>query len=399
MSDVRTWTVTDVREREWIEQLDLSPGSIAVPSSHRWSIRKSRLHGGLTDGVDVIEVNNGNLSFTVVPTRGMGIWKGEYNGDPIGWRAPTAGPVNPAFVNLAEQGGLGWLKGFDECIVRCGLNSNGAPCTDVFQDNNGNPTDVELPLHGRIANLPAGKVEIQIKPGPPTELIILGVVDEQMLFCPQLRLVSRISTVVGSNVLRISDTVVNIRDVPSEMEMLYHCNFGPPFLDEDSLLVAPSLEVAPRDARAAEDVDSYTRYLGPTPGYVEQVYWHEMAAAEDGSTVVLLRNVEGDRGVALRYNVERMPCFTQWKNTAGEREGYTTGLEPGVNLPNPKPFERQQGRVRMLAPGESWPLDLTLEILDDAAGVTGIEAEVDALLAGRKPVVHAEPVAKWSVLD
>jgi hypothetical protein len=182
------------------------------------------------------------------------------------------------------------------------------------------------------------------------------------------------------------------------MEMLYHCNFGPPFLDEGSLLVAPSLEVAPRDARAAEDIASYTRYRGPTPGYVEQVYWHELAGGADGATVVLLRNADGDRGVALRFNLNQMPCFTQWKNTAGEREGYTTGLEPGVNFPNPKPFEREQGRVRTLEAGESWSFDLALEIHDTAEGVSGVETEVAELLAGRTPVVHDAPVAKWSKL-
>jgi galactose mutarotase-like enzyme len=396
MSDVRTWTLTDVSERVWVEQLDLNPSSIAVRSVNRWAVRKRRLHGGLSEGVDIVEVDNGNLSFTVVPTRGMGLWRGTFNGNPIGWRSPVTGPVNPCFVNPVEQGGLGWLKGFDECIVRCGLNWNGAPCTDVVPDNNGNPAETELPLHGRIANMPAHKVDVQIKPGPPTELTVIGIVDEQMLFCPQLRLVTRIATVAGSNVVTISDKIINVRETPTEVEMLYHCNFGPPFLDEDSMLVTPSLEVAPRDARAAEDIDSYAVYAGPTPGYVEQVYWHEMAAAADGGTVAMLRNADRDRAVAIRYNVNQMPHFTQWKNTVGEREGYTTGLEPGTNLPNPKPFEREKGRVLTLQPGESYAIDFSLEVHDTPDGISGVEAEIRELLGGRTPEVHSQPVPKWS---
>src|SRR5271165_4181047 len=39
-----------------------------------WSITKRVLAGGRQDGVEVIEVNNGLLTFTVVPTRGFQVW-------------------------------------------------------------------------------------------------------------------------------------------------------------------------------------------------------------------------------------------------------------------------------------------------------------------------------------
>ena len=34
------------------------------------------------------------------------------------------------WVPLTEPSGLGWLSGFDELMVRCGLESNGAPDFD-----------------------------------------------------------------------------------------------------------------------------------------------------------------------------------------------------------------------------------------------------------------------------
>jgi hypothetical protein len=80
----------------------------------------------------------------------------------------------------------------------------------------------------------------------------------------------------------------------------------------------------------------------------------------------------------------------------GEREGYVTGMEPGINLPNPKTFEREKGRVVVLQPGASYSSDLTLEIHDQAEGVAAVEAEVASLLAGRKTVVHPRPIATWS---
>ena len=90
----------------------------------------------------------------------MGIWKGRYSGRSIGWNSPVRRPFTPNLVDLQDRGGLGWLAEFDEAIVRCGLDSTRAPGPDVVPNNMGVPTQVDLTLHGKIANLPAWRVEI-----------------------------------------------------------------------------------------------------------------------------------------------------------------------------------------------------------------------------------------------
>ncbi len=131
--------------------------------------------GGLQDGVDLIRVDNGALSFYIVPTRGMGIWKGVYKGIPLGWDSPVRDPVHPGFLDLNDRGGLGWLKGFNEWIVRCGLESNGGPCKDMIVDNNGNRSEVALTLHGKVANIPARFVEVRVELSPPHRITVLGI--------------------------------------------------------------------------------------------------------------------------------------------------------------------------------------------------------------------------------
>jgi len=381
--------LTDVNTGIWTDAFSITKDN--------WSIVKRTLHGGFTEGVDLIEVSNGALSFTIVPTRGMGLWKGRYADCTIGWRSPVAGPVNPMFINALDYGGLGWLQGFDECIVRCGLDSNGGPGKDIVQDNNGNPSEVMLTLHGKIANTPAHHVEVSvIESDEATELVVAGTVDAGMLFFPSLRLETRISTLVGSNAVTIHDEVVNMNTVPRELELLYHCNYGEPFLGKGSRLLAPSHKVAPRDLRAADGIKGFDIYQAPTPGYVEQCYWHQLCADRKGNTVVMLRNQAGDKGVALRFNVKQLPCFTQWKNTGGMEDGYVTGLEPGTNFPNPKMFERKQGRVIQLAPGKRHIADLTMEIHSTKKGVSGVEKEISDLLDGKSPKVLPHPVAEWS---
>ena len=411
----KSFVLTDVEQGIWLDKFTLNPAKLKVAGrrKEKWSIVKRTLHGGLADGVDLVEVNNGPFTFSVLPTRGMGVWRGSYRGLPVGWRAPVRGPVHPKFVNLADRGSLGWLQGFDEMIARCGLDSNGAPCVDSVIDNNGNPRQTPLPLHGRIANQPACRVSVELVPGDPPEIAVCGVVEESMLFAPSLRLTTRISTRLGENAFTIADEVTNIRGIDAELQMLYHCNFGQPFLEAAARFVAPSLTIAPRDARATEDAD-YAAYLGPTPGYVEQVFYHELATDADGWTAAALVNAGGpgrgtgrlaenrgtgrfaDKAVVVRFNRNELPCFAQWKNTIPVGDGYVTGLEPGTNFPNAKPFERANGRVIKLPPGGTWRATLRVEVLDSAEAVAGLQREIAALGAGKPRVVHAKPLPAWS---
>src|SRR3954454_763928 len=167
MTRYKSWTLTDVRGDIWVDSFAAGPDSLHLPTPHDWSLRKRTLRGGLRDGVDLIEVHNGGLSFAVLPTRGLGLWRGDYHGSPLGCRAPAPGPVPPKFVQLADRGGLGWLAGFDELLCRCGLASNGPP---------GEDRGARLTLHGRIANLPAQRVEARISLDPPYEISVTGEV-------------------------------------------------------------------------------------------------------------------------------------------------------------------------------------------------------------------------------
>ena len=123
-----SFILTDVADDLWVEDFTITPADLGLSATHPWSVTKRALHGGRREGVELIVVNNGVLAFSIVPTRGMGLWKGQFRGDRIGWDSPiTDGPVNPAFVNLMSTGGLGWLEGFDELLARCGLETTAPP--------------------------------------------------------------------------------------------------------------------------------------------------------------------------------------------------------------------------------------------------------------------------------
>ncbi|KYH42848.1 MAG: hypothetical protein AYL33_000080 [Candidatus Bathyarchaeota archaeon B63] len=385
----------DVEKGIYIEDWSISGEELDIGGGG-WRIEKKRLHGGLSDGVDLLTVNNGRLSIVILPTRGMGIWKGEYMGMFLGWEPPVRSPIHPRHINLEARGGLGWLDGFNEMVVRCGLSSLGLPGMDVITDNTGRKKEVMLTLHGRIANIPAEAVKIQIGLRPPFNLEVEGIVYERSMFGSNLRLTSRITTALGSNSFTISDTVENLRGVPDEMQLLYHCNFGRPILEGGARLVAPIGKMAPRDPVAAEEIDSFDLFGPPQSGFVEKVYFMRLIADERGETLVALTNRRGDKAVSLRYHVKRLPCFTLWKNTAGLGGGYVVGLEPGTSFPNMKAFERMRGRVVLLKPGEKYHSSVTISVHLGSDEVQGVLERVEKIRNGAVPEVSRRPLEEFS---
>jgi hypothetical protein len=363
-------------------------------STSGWSVKSYTLRGGLQEGVEVVEINNGKLSFAVLPTRGMGIWKGQCGDISLGWDSPVKAPVHPAFINLQERGGIGWLKGFNEWIVRCGLNSMGAPGTDSVLDYSGNAFDVSLTLHGNIANIPARAVSIEIT---DEAIILKGEVDETMMFGPALRLNTEIRTELGSGTLTITDTVTNLGGNPVEHELLYHINYGETLLEKGTRMLAPFKQVAPRDARAAEGIETFDQYEAPKLGFVEQAYWYELIGQRGSrETLAMLRNAKGDQASLLRFTLKDFPCFTLWKNTAAKADGYVTGLEPSTSYPNSRKFEREKGRVLSLAGGESRKTKLVIETLDTKKEIQAAETEIKKLQKTAKATVHPQPIARFS---
>src|SRR5260221_6186948 len=57
-------------------------GSASTPA---WSAQLRTLHGGRQEGVQVIDVDNGAMTFTIVPTRGFEVWKAQVGKLRLGW--------------------------------------------------------------------------------------------------------------------------------------------------------------------------------------------------------------------------------------------------------------------------------------------------------------------------
>lgn len=390
-----SWVLTDTAHHVWVDSFAVDNNLLGLAAPFSWSVHKRTLHGGLSDGVDAVTVDTGKLSFTVLPTRGMGLWRGNYRGLPLGWQSPVVGPVHPKFVAAGERGGLGWLRGFDEWLCRCGLAWYGPPGEDVWTAD-GATQRATLTLHGRVANLPAHWVQVQVDREPPFAIRVTGQVVESELFGPNLALTTTYTTHAGSNRVEIHDVVANRGATPAEFQLLYHCNMGAPLLEAGSRVLYPVRELAPLTPRAAEGIDTYSTYLGPTPGYTEQVYVADVATDAAGRSLAALTNAAADRAVVLRWSRTELPAFTVWKNTAPLADGYVTGLEPSTGFPNFRTFERQQGRLPKLSPGGRWECTWSIEAHDTAADVKAVAEEVEQLQSRVAPTIHRAPTAPYS---
>ena len=380
----KTWEITDCEKQIHQSSAKFDAGELGIDGS---SVVVKTLQGGLNAGVQTIEVVTPKCRFVILPTRGMSLWKAWSAEMEYGWKSPVQGPVHPSFVPLMEPSGLGWLDGFDELLVRCGLESNGAP----EDDEKGK---LRYPLHGRIGNKPARKVSLEVD-SASGDISVIGEVEECRFHFWKLKLTSRTTIKAGSATIQIHDTIENLSASEAECQMLYHVNFGQPLLDAGSQFVAPLKTVVPRNDHAASGIANWQNYPAPQAGYEEQVYFMHLLGDDRGTTQTLLKNAHGTSGVSLGFNIKHLPVYTVWKNPTALEDGYVTGLEPGTNLPNPRSYEGKQGRVVKIAGGKSHSLDLSLTFHNDAAAILKAEAEIAKLQGSTEPKTFDSPQPGW----
>ncbi|MFG0266948.1 MAG: aldose 1-epimerase family protein [Rhodopirellula sp. JB055] len=357
-----------------------------------WTIRHGIFRGGVSEGVEIVRLKNSRMHVDVLPTRGMSIWRIECDGVRFGWHSPVIGPVHPNHVPVSEPSGLGWLSGFDELVVRCGLHSNGAP----QHAPNG---QLEYPLHGHIANTPADSLSVEFDEASGRVELIADTV-ETRLFFKRFRMRSKIRIHADRTEVELLDDVTNELETPQTMQLLYHINLGSPILGEKSRLVTALDELAPKDAHAAEQMDRWDEFDGPTPGQAERVYFGRPRADETGYTHAMLMSPEQDRGFAVSYKTSTLPAFVLWKNTAAESDGYVTGMEPATGFPNRRDFEEQQGRLVDIGAGETKSFRIKLQPFVDPESVETTRQKIQTLTEEGEPTeIFTDPRGDWTDLD
>ena len=326
--------------------------------------RDYTLNGGKAQGVRAIDVRNGaGLEFTVLPDRCLDIAWLSYKGSNMSYISKT-GIVAPQYYNEA---GNEFLRSFSAgFLTTCGLMNVGTSCSEQGET---------FGLHGRIANTPGEQVSAGLDwvEGQPV-IRVRGKMREGRVFGENLLLSRTITCQGGVNKIIIEDSIENLGFRREPLMLLYHFNLGYPLLDEDAVLYCPVKSTRPRTAEAEKGLDNYSRFQKPTPGYQEQVFFHDLRADDLGNTFVALVNEKLGLGVAIHFNKKQLFNLAQWK-MMGEGE-YVLGLEPCNNFVNGREEALRQGLAEFIEPGETRNFRIEVEILDGPEQLAKIRQEL-----------------------
>ncbi len=339
-------------EREPLRRLVGGMGQLA-------GIRVVDLADGRVRGVRAAEVFTGSgFRFQVLVDRGLDLGAAEHAGRPLAWLHPALGSPS-----LREPHGIGWLRTFGGGLVTtCGLDHFGPP--DPEGEGHG--------LHGRASHLPAENLRVRQEwRGDEYVLEIEGETRQARLFGENLRLERRLSTRLGATSLVLEDRVTNEGFRPAPLAVLYHCNLGFPVVSPDSELLVRDLSVRPRDPAAQAGLSEHLRFGPPTPGFAEQVFFHEPRVDPNGLACAAIVNRALGFGAFVRWRAAELPVLVHWKMT-GEGE-YVCGLEPSTHaITQTRREQRENGSLRDLAPGQSVSFRLEIGALPDADAIAGL---------------------------
>jgi len=191
----------------------------------------------------------------------------------------------------------------------------------------------DCPLHGSLHLLPCEEVTYT----RDTEGVNLrGVISDTALFGKNLRLERNYR--ITEQGIEICDTVENLGYTPCEYVMLYHMNFGYPFLSE-ALKVTPCEEsISARTDIAKARIAEAKIITPPLDANPEDCYHLTMKEGK-----VDLYNTELSMGCQITYPTDTFPLTLIWKSMASG--DYALGVEPATT-------SFYDYKTRTLAPSE-----------------------------------------------
>lgn len=301
---------------------------------------------GKAGGTDAVEVRTGaGLRYIVLPDRGMDIGLAEYRGLPFVHISPV-GVVNPQYY---EPQGDEWLRSFTAgLLTTCGLDQVGDPC-----EAGG--------LHGRIANIPAEQVCAACEQTDAgMTMTVSGIVRQAKEAVQNLTLRRKVVSKAFENTIEICDVITNEGYVPSPFMLLYHINFGFPFLDEGFSLEIPHSAMSSMYEGRDHEFANALYAEAPQAGYSENVFYLEVLPDAQGRGTILAHGRDYD--IRITFPAEILPRAAVWKQMGCQ--DYVMAVEPCNNWVRGQAWERENGTLQTLAGGESRKVTIKMEILE-----------------------------------
>lgn len=328
--------------------------------------RACTVHEGRANGLRTVEVKNGELRFLVMVDKCLDIAELEYKGMTLSFTAKPGLNGRNQFDTHGEEAIRSIMGGL---FFTCGLQNICGPC-----ESGG----VEYPMHGRIRTTPAEQLCADAYwDGDDYILEVKGQMRQSHLFGANLVLRRTIRSVCGSDRIEIVDEVENQTAEEAELMLMYHCNFGYPFLRPGTRLVLPSKAVRGREAWSQAHLDRWQTAGEPIDGEAEYVFLHDMAEDGQGRSFAAIVNDQLGFGVRLDFDRRVQPYFMEWMSR--KTGDYVIGLEPSNSSVYGRKHHEAQGTMHKLAPFAKETYHLSFTILKDAAAIKQTERDCAAL--------------------
>ena len=319
-------------------------------------ITESRLIDRKSDGVKIYRVKTGSgLEYTVLPSKCMDIAELSYKGINISFLAKP-GITAPQYAIPIENEFVNYMTG--GMLFTCGLLNAGPPCYD--EDGTAHP------LHGRIGITPAqnsyAKCYWEKRDNDNYILELGGEMHENALFGHNLTLSRKITSKLGENEIEINDILENNAPEEQEFMLVYHMNFGFPFLSEDCEIIFTPNTVTPRTETAKTGLNESEIITKPQDGFDEHVFFRDAKTDTDGFVTIKVENKALGIGVSIKYEKKNLPNLTQWKSM---RSGdYALGIEPCTCYVMGREEERINGTLKKIEPFSKKNFNIQISIYD-----------------------------------
>lgn len=322
---------------------------------------------GRASGARMVEVKNDDMRYLVMADKCLDVAALEYKGMTLSFTAKPGLNGRNHFDTHGEEALRSIMGGL---FFTCGLQNICGPCE----------TDgTEYPMHGRIRTTPAEHLcSDAYWDGEDYVLEVKGEMRESHLFGANLVLRRTVRSVFGSGKIQIIDEVENQAPEEADLMLMYHCNFGYPFLRPGTRLVLPSRGVKGRERWSQEHLDCWEVASEPKDGETEYVYLHELAGDGDGHSFAAIVNDELGFGVRLDFDQKVQPYFMEWMSM--KTGDYVIGLEPSNSSVYGRKFHEAQGTMHKIAPFARETYRLSFTVLKDAEAIAATEAHRRTLL-------------------
>lgn len=329
--------------------------------------RECTVHEGRANGLRAVEVKNDDMRFLVLGDKCLDVAELEYKGMTISFTSKPGLNGRNQFDTHGEEALRSIMGGL---FFTCGLQNICGPCE----------TDgVEYPMHGRIRTTPAEHLCADARwEGEDYVLEVKGEMREGHLFGTNLVLRRTIRSVFGSGKLEIIDEVENQTAEEADLMLMYHCNFGYPFLRPGTRLVLPSKAVKGREEWSQDHIGCWETAAEPKDGETEYVYIHELVSDDQGNSFAAIVNDELGFGVRLDFDRKVQPHFMEWMSM--KTGDYVIGLEPSNSSVYGRKYHEAQGTMHRIAPFAKETYHLSFTILKDTAAIAATEEDRRQLL-------------------